>query len=281
MKRTLVRTALAAAMAAAMAPAFGANVEYVDEGGRRVAAEALGYRGVPVPRRGHRRERRRLLRASCARSTRPRRARSCPRTVAGLIERGERIEGAPRAGDLLFFDTTGGPSHVGIALDGRSFVHAASEGPGHGRDRLVDGRAVLPRPLPRGAPSPRRRPRPLRDAHRRGPGPGLARGAGGRRDAAAVRRVERRRGAVSPVTVRALVDGKEVLARRLSLSPGREASVLAGPRPRPLDREGRGSRRRRARGAGVRFGKPGRTAIADTTLRRSAAHERRRHGVHA
>jgi len=56
-------------------------------------------------------------------------AADLPRTVAGLMGRGQRIEGGVRAGDLLFFDTTGGPSHVGIAIDGRTFVHAASEGP--------------------------------------------------------------------------------------------------------------------------------------------------------
>ena len=51
-----------------------------------------------------------------------------PRRVSDLIKVGNGVEGDPKPGDLHFFDTTGGPSHVGISIGGREFVHAASEG---------------------------------------------------------------------------------------------------------------------------------------------------------
>jgi hypothetical protein len=54
---------------------------------------------------------------------------SVPRTVRDLIKAGEPVEGKPAPGDLVFFDTTGGPSHVGISLGGKRFYHAASAGP--------------------------------------------------------------------------------------------------------------------------------------------------------
>jgi cell wall-associated NlpC family hydrolase len=34
----------------------------------------------------------------------------------------------PRPGDLVFFDTYGGVSHVGINIDGKTFVHAVDYG---------------------------------------------------------------------------------------------------------------------------------------------------------
>ncbi len=229
MKRTLLRTALAAAMAAAMAAAWGATVEYVDEGGQRVAAQALGFLGVPY----------RLAGADASgfdcsglvyAAYEAAAGRKLPRTVAGLIERGERIEGSPQAGDLLFFDTTGGPSHVGIALDARSFVHAASEGPQTGvivstmdepyyRDRFLEARRLLD-------------PGPGRFVMRIDGDPVRASLAApvvaGTPLEFAVASAE---GTRRPITVRALVDGKEVLARRLSLTPGREPSVLLVPGP--------------------------------------------------
>jgi cell wall-associated NlpC family hydrolase len=49
-----------------------------------------------------------------------------PRTVAEQYRAGTRVDPADlRAGDLVFFNTTGvAPSHVGIAVGGEEFVHA-------------------------------------------------------------------------------------------------------------------------------------------------------------
>jgi cell wall-associated NlpC family hydrolase len=50
-----------------------------------------------------------------------------PRTVEEQAHYGLRVEDELRAGDLVFFHTSGrGPSHVGIALDNTRFVHAPS-----------------------------------------------------------------------------------------------------------------------------------------------------------
>ncbi len=53
-----------------------------------------------------------------------------PRTVAEQFHTGTRIPETHIApGDLLFFTTSpGGPSHVGIALDASTFVHAPGSG---------------------------------------------------------------------------------------------------------------------------------------------------------
>lgn len=52
------------------------------------------------------------------------------RTTASLAAASERIPDSSREpGDLLFFNTTGRISHVGIYLGGSTFVHAASDGP--------------------------------------------------------------------------------------------------------------------------------------------------------
>jgi cell wall-associated NlpC family hydrolase len=60
-----------------------------------------------------------------------------PRTVASQFREGTPIlTGAIRAGDLLFFTTTGpGPTHVALALANRRFVHAPS---GRGAVRVDD-----------------------------------------------------------------------------------------------------------------------------------------------
>jgi cell wall-associated NlpC family hydrolase len=49
-----------------------------------------------------------------------------PRTVGEQFERGAPVEvSSLRAGDLVFFDTTGhGATHVGILIGGDEFVHA-------------------------------------------------------------------------------------------------------------------------------------------------------------
>jgi cell wall-associated NlpC family hydrolase len=62
-----------------------------------------------------------------------------PRTVAEQYRVGVTIrETDVRAGDLVFFDTARpGPSHVGIAIDSESFVHAPGQGGVVRVDRLA------------------------------------------------------------------------------------------------------------------------------------------------
>lgn len=54
---------------------------------------------------------------------------SLPRAVATLYEYGEKVTAQLLPGDLLFFDTVGGPSHVGIYIGNNNLIHAASAGP--------------------------------------------------------------------------------------------------------------------------------------------------------
>ncbi len=49
-----------------------------------------------------------------------------PRTADAQYDVGRPAVGGPRAGDLVFFDTYGGVSHVGIYLGRGMFVHASS-----------------------------------------------------------------------------------------------------------------------------------------------------------
>jgi cell wall-associated NlpC family hydrolase len=49
-----------------------------------------------------------------------------PRTADAQYDAGKPAVGGPRTGDLVFFDTYGGVSHVGIYLGHGEFVHASS-----------------------------------------------------------------------------------------------------------------------------------------------------------
>lgn len=51
---------------------------------------------------------------------------SLPRTADAQYDAGRPAVGGPRPGDLVFFDTYGGVSHVGIYLGHGKFVHASS-----------------------------------------------------------------------------------------------------------------------------------------------------------
>ena len=77
-----------------------------------------------------------------------------PRTVEDQFRAGDEIRAQElRAGDLVFFTTTGGgASHVGIAVGGDSFVHAPSAsgvvrverlGTNYWSSRFVGGRRVF------------------------------------------------------------------------------------------------------------------------------------------
>lgn len=58
---------------------------------------------------------------------------SVPRTVQALSDRARHVpDSAIEPGDLLFFNTTGRISHVGIYIGNNRFIHAASEGPSTG-----------------------------------------------------------------------------------------------------------------------------------------------------
>ncbi|MED4163636.1 C40 family peptidase, partial [Halalkalibacterium halodurans] len=50
---------------------------------------------------------------------------SIPRTVAQMWNAGTSVS-QPSVGDIVFFDTTGGPSHNGIYIGNNQFIHSGS-----------------------------------------------------------------------------------------------------------------------------------------------------------
>ncbi|MED4224759.1 LysM peptidoglycan-binding domain-containing protein [Neobacillus cucumis] len=50
---------------------------------------------------------------------------SIPRTVATIWDAGTPVS-TPQKGDIVFFDTTGGPSHAGLYIGNNQFIHAGS-----------------------------------------------------------------------------------------------------------------------------------------------------------
>ena len=92
-----------------------------------IVAEAFDFQGTPYVSAGTSREG-----VDCSglvyRVFKNITGKTLSRSVRILIGEGSKVHGEPQPGDLVFFDTTGGPSHVGIAIGGRDFVHAASEG---------------------------------------------------------------------------------------------------------------------------------------------------------
>lgn len=116
----------AAAIPAEAAPVDGPEPVSADPG-LAVASTALTYRGVPYRNGGTDPDAgfdcSGLVWYAFAQNGRP-----VPRTVAELFRSGTSVEdGRVRAGDLVFFNTTGvSPSHVGIAISDAGFVHAPS-----------------------------------------------------------------------------------------------------------------------------------------------------------
>jgi len=120
-----VALACAAAAAQAEAPLFAAAPRRARSA---VVARAYGYRGSPYVSGG--------VEASgfdcsglVSRVYRDALGASLPRTVKALYSYCERLgRDELEPGDLVFFDTTGSLSHVGIFSGEGRFVHAASEG---------------------------------------------------------------------------------------------------------------------------------------------------------
>ncbi len=84
---------------------------------------------------------------------------SLPRQVIQQIETGKSVSGPLLPGDMIFFNTTGVPSHVGIYSGDRRVVHAASAGSRTGviessldepyyQKRIVEARRVIPHSTP-------------------------------------------------------------------------------------------------------------------------------------
>lgn len=104
-----------------------ATIKPVD-GRRRVVAVATSYLGVPYRLGGM--DRRGLdCSGLVALSYREALGAEVPRTVRALHSLVEVVDrGELQSGDLVFFNTTGPLTHVGIYVGRGSFLHAASEG---------------------------------------------------------------------------------------------------------------------------------------------------------
>jgi cell wall-associated NlpC family hydrolase len=123
--------ALFIAATAVSFPAFTAPIATIKpvESRRRVVAAASSYRGIPYRLGGT--DRKGLdCSGFVAVSYRDALGIEIPRTVRELHGLAEAVELADlQSGDLVFFDTTGPLSHVGIYTGKGRFLHAASEGP--------------------------------------------------------------------------------------------------------------------------------------------------------
>ena len=107
-------------------PAVIAGASPVSEPGARALATALEQRGIPYRNGGS--DPGGFDCSGLVQWVFAQNGRALPREVREQYLVGQEVEADEvRAGDLLFFDTSsGGASHVGIALDRESFVHAPS-----------------------------------------------------------------------------------------------------------------------------------------------------------
>ncbi|HZI82166.1 MAG TPA: C40 family peptidase [Vicinamibacterales bacterium] len=103
-----------------------AGASPVSEPGARALATALEQRGIPYRNGGS--DPSGFDCSGLVQWVFAQNGRALPREVREQYLVGQEVEADEvRAGDLLFFDTSsGGASHVGIALDRESFVHAPS-----------------------------------------------------------------------------------------------------------------------------------------------------------
>jgi hypothetical protein len=130
--------ALAAVLATALAPGLcPAEEKYADASKVEISKDyvqelavrsALGFLGTPyvyagVTRKGV--DCSGLVYAACLEAA----GATIPRGTEALFAGLPAVTGPLLPGDLVFFNTTGGVSHVGMALGGERIIHAASRGP--------------------------------------------------------------------------------------------------------------------------------------------------------
>ena len=125
---------------------------------KQLTRSALRFLGVPYVFGGTSSARASIARASSSTSSRCSASRCRARPTRSTTS-GRPAVGGPRPGDLVFFDTYGGVSHVGIYLGHGKFVHASSS---HGVDgqppfRVVLGGAVRRSEAPASRPANSRR----------------------------------------------------------------------------------------------------------------------------